>query len=73
MDFAFKNAKTVAYRMAALKELDRKHITAYIVSLIESENKKPGADRELRALCRVAPKAFFAAAYIHFLKRGFGV
>ena len=59
--------------MAALKEIDKRHIAAYIVHLLENDAGKPGADRELRALCRVAPQAFFGAIYISFLKKGGGV
>ncbi len=70
---AFRNAKAIAYRMAALKEIDKRHIAAYIVHLLENGAGKPGADRELRALCRVAPQAFFGAIYISFLKKGGGV
>ena len=56
--------------MSALKEADKRHIAAYIVYLIENEIEKSGAERELRALCRSAPQAFFGAAYICFLKNG---
>ena len=70
---AFKNAKTLAYRMAALKEIDKRHIAAYIVYLLENEIEKAGADRELRALCRIAPQSFFGAVYICFLKKGGGI
>lgn len=70
IDAAFKNARSLAYRMSALKEADKRHIAAYIVYLIENEIEKSGAERELRALCRIAPQAFFGAVYICFLKNG---
>lgn len=70
---AFKNAKTLAYRMAALKDIDKKSITAYIVYLLQNELDKPGTAKEIRALCRFSPQAFFAAVYICFLKDGDGV
>lgn len=65
---AFKNAKTLAYRMAALKDTSKQSIAAYIVSLLENELDKPNTSKELRALCRFSPQAFFGAVYIYFLK-----
>lgn len=67
---SFKNAKTLAYRMAALKDADKRHIAAYTAYLLEGKAAKPSADRELRALCRIAPGAFFGAIYLCFLKKG---
>ena len=64
----FSGAKTLSRKLALLKDIDRKEVTAYIASRLSETAPDSDSTREFRTLARFAPQEFFAGVYIAYLK-----
>lgn len=62
----FENQKTLTGRLGALKNLDKKELTAFLTYKWKSNERY--FDRDMRAIGRNFPEEYFAALYISLVK-----
>ncbi len=68
MEKVFSSPKPLNYKLGQLGNMDKKDITAYLVTLWQKLSSEENPNRDLRTLCRYLPAEFFTSLYISFLK-----